>query len=223
MSPNLFERAFNNFIILQRRFCTYGDSDTSSEGITCYFDDELENDIDDEVEEANAADDAFTHLEVGIMPTLRDAQHGFAKAMMAYRDTVLQDVMQRAMEQGADYPGKIGTSTEWGSKKPWVKTTTSVGTSSMMSVVSEDTGGMVQKFVDSGEEDTDVPPKEEVPRRKKKVVRKVKKQGHTLTGVLSTELTPKSSPLDERKEMLEESSSRKQAEEPKVHSCGSGD
>ncbi len=124
----------------------YSNSDTSSEGITCYFADELENNTDNEVEEANVADSAFTHLEVDDrMPTLRDAQHGFAKAMMAYRDTVLQDAMQHAMEQGSDYPRKIGKSTEWGSKKPWVKTTPSVGTSSMMSVVSEDTDGMVQK------------------------------------------------------------------------------
>jgi hypothetical protein len=41
----------------------YGDSDSSSEGITCYFDEELENDTDHEVEEANAADDMLKIIE----------------------------------------------------------------------------------------------------------------------------------------------------------------
>jgi hypothetical protein len=41
----------------------YGDSDTSSERITCRFDDELETDTDDEVEEANAADDIINIIE----------------------------------------------------------------------------------------------------------------------------------------------------------------
>lgn len=41
----------------------YGDSDSSSEGINCYFDEELENDTDDEVEEANAADDMLKIIE----------------------------------------------------------------------------------------------------------------------------------------------------------------
>ncbi|KAH9203381.1 hypothetical protein DL95DRAFT_439524 [Leptodontidium sp. 2 PMI_412] len=41
----------------------YGDSDSSSERITCYFDEELENDTDDEVEEANAADDMLKIIE----------------------------------------------------------------------------------------------------------------------------------------------------------------
>ena len=41
----------------------YGDSDSSSEGITYYFDEELENDTDDEVEEANAADDMLKIIE----------------------------------------------------------------------------------------------------------------------------------------------------------------
>jgi hypothetical protein len=40
----------------------------------------------------------------------------------------------------------------------------------MMSVASEDTGGVVQKFADSSEEDTDVPQEKEV--FKKKLVRK---------------------------------------------------
>jgi hypothetical protein len=50
-----------------------------------------------------------------------------------------------------------------------VKATPSAGTSSMMSVASEDTGGVVQKFADSSEEDIYTPQEKEVP--KEKVVR----------------------------------------------------
>jgi hypothetical protein len=60
---------------------------------------------------------------------------------------------------------------------------TGSGTSSMMSVASEDTGGVVQKFADSGE-DTYVPQEKEVPKKKvvrKKVIRKVKKQERSVT------------------------------------------
>ena len=41
----------------------YGDSDTSSEGLTVYFEDELEDGTDDEVEEANANDDYINVIE----------------------------------------------------------------------------------------------------------------------------------------------------------------
>lgn len=41
----------------------YGDSDTSSEGLACYFEGELGWDTDDEVEEANAADDMIKIIE----------------------------------------------------------------------------------------------------------------------------------------------------------------
>lgn len=68
------------------------------------------------------------------MLTLRDAHQAFAKAVITYHDTVLQDVISHAMEQGSDYPRK------------WVKASPSVGTSSMMSVVSENTGGMEQSL-----------------------------------------------------------------------------
>ena len=67
----------------------------------------------------------------------------------------------------------------WGIAYPrkWVKAPPSVGTSSMMSVVSENTGGMEQKFAGDGEEETEVPQEEEAPKKvmKRKVVRKVKK------------------------------------------------
>jgi hypothetical protein len=56
----------------------------------------------------------------------------------------------------------------------------------MMYVASEDTGNMVQKFADSGEEDTDVPQEKEVPKKKavrKKVIRKVEKQERSVTRV----------------------------------------
>jgi hypothetical protein len=67
-----------------------------------------------------------------------------------------------------------------------VKATPSAGTSSMMSVAREDTGGVVQKFANSGEEDTDVPQEKEVPKKKvvrKKVIRKVKKRERSITSV----------------------------------------
>jgi hypothetical protein len=60
-----------------------------------------------------------------------------------------------------------------------VKATPSAGTSSMMSA-----GGVVQKFADSGEEDTYAPQEKEVPKKKvvrKKVIRKVKKQERSVT------------------------------------------
>ena len=41
----------------------YSDSDLSSEGITSYFDEEIENDTDDDLEEANAADDMLRIIE----------------------------------------------------------------------------------------------------------------------------------------------------------------
>jgi hypothetical protein len=41
----------------------YGDSDTSSEGVTCHFDDEFESDTDDDLEEANATDDMIKIIE----------------------------------------------------------------------------------------------------------------------------------------------------------------
>jgi len=47
-----------------------------------------------------------------------------------------------------------------------------------MSVVSEDVGGVEQKFADAAGEDTEVPQEEEVPKKKvvtRKVVRKVRK------------------------------------------------
>lgn len=88
---------------------------------------------------------AFADLELNDkMPTLRDAHQGFVKAVITYHDTVLQ-VISHAMEQEPDYPRK------------WDKALPSVGTSSMTSVVSENTGGMEQKFADAGEDEPEVP------------------------------------------------------------------
>jgi hypothetical protein len=75
------------------------------------------------------------------IPTVREAQQEFVKSLLTYRDTVLQDVLAHAMAQRSDNSHK-GKSTEWGSKRAWVKSTPSVGTSSMMS---EDIGGVEQK------------------------------------------------------------------------------
>ncbi|KAG4438210.1 hypothetical protein IFR05_006307 [Cadophora sp. M221] len=125
------------------------------------------------------------------MPTLRDAHQAFVKAVITYHDTVLQDVISHAMEQRSDYPRK------------WVKAPPSVGTSSMMSVVSENTGGMEQKFADAGEDETEVPQEEEALKKKvmtRKVVRKVKKQDNGVASAASmpdTERTQKGSALTE--------------------------
>lgn len=57
------------------------------------------------------------------MPTLREAQQELVKALLTYRDTVLQDVLVHAMAQGPDNSHKVGKSTELGSKRLWVKST----------------------------------------------------------------------------------------------------
>jgi hypothetical protein len=62
------------------------------------------------------------------IPTVREAQQEFAKSLLTYRDTVLRDVLAHAMAQGPDNSHKIGKSTEWGSKRAWVKSTLDTGT-----------------------------------------------------------------------------------------------
>jgi hypothetical protein len=57
---------------------------------------------------------AFDNLGVSDkIPTVREAQQEFAKSLLTYRDTVLRP----------DNSHKIGKSTEWGSKRAWVKST----------------------------------------------------------------------------------------------------
>jgi hypothetical protein len=87
-------------------------------------------------------DEAFNDLGVSDrIPSLKEANQEFVKALLVYRDTVLQDVLAHAMAQGQDNSSKIGKSTEWGSKRAWVKSPSSAGTSSMMSVVGEEGRG----------------------------------------------------------------------------------
>lgn len=45
---------------------------------------------------------------------------------------------------------KLGRPVEWGGKKQWTKGKSSIGTSTKMSVVADDGGGMVQKFASDG-------------------------------------------------------------------------
>ncbi|KAH8797855.1 hypothetical protein F5884DRAFT_905854 [Xylogone sp. PMI_703] len=52
-----------DFKLVGRHESALFDSHTSSEGVTCYFDDGLESDTDDEVEEVNASDDIIKIIE----------------------------------------------------------------------------------------------------------------------------------------------------------------
>jgi hypothetical protein len=49
--------------LTEKVICDPSDSDTSSEGVTCHFDDEFESDTDDDLEEANATDDMIKIFE----------------------------------------------------------------------------------------------------------------------------------------------------------------
>lgn len=115
---------------------------------------------------------------------------------------MLRDVLAHAMAQGSDNSHKIGKSTEWGGKRAWVKSTPSVGTSSIMSVVSEDVGGVEQKFADAAGEDTEVPQEEEVPKKKvvtRKVVRSAQAEPGDAEEKPGFEATLKDSVLSEEK------------------------
>lgn len=138
--------------------------------------------IDDVIRESARMTDlvetAFAGLKMSDKaPELRECQESLARALLEYRNTVLRDIVAHAVEQSPDNPRKMGKSTEWGSKKPWVKSTPSVGTPSMMSVVSEDADGVVQRFADADDNDTEVQQEEEPVKKKvvrKKVVRRVR-------------------------------------------------
>lgn len=127
-------------------------------------------------------EDAFKELESNHkLPSVKDAMDEFKKALIEYRDTVIKDMVSYRVTMVGDNSSRVGKSTEWGSKKPWKKAVASVGTSSKMSVVSEEADGEEQTFID----DDDAPavpeskPAESLPaapkdvKKKKKVVKKV--------------------------------------------------
>ncbi len=104
-------------------------------------------------------DDAFKALDVnGTPPGVKDALEEFASSIVAFRDTVLRDILQHAVSDTGG-SGTISRPTEWGSKKSWQKVTPSVGSSNRISVLAEEVVmGVVQQFADedSGAEKTAV-------------------------------------------------------------------
>lgn len=125
-------------------------------------------------------DDAFKALELsGKMPTLLDAQKKFASSLIAYRDTVLTDIVSSSL-QDIRSTSSMGKKTEWGGKRPWDKKPASVGTSSRMSVVTDSyVESVPQSFADDEEEvATVVEDVKPTPKKKTKkvVVRRVKKR-----------------------------------------------
>jgi hypothetical protein len=98
----------------------------------------------------DALDDAFKDLQASDkMPTLRECQNKFTKALVVYRDSVLKDVLSHTLSTSSESnQSKLGRAAEWGSKKPWTKTKQSVGTSSKMSVASAKDDGIVQRLAD---------------------------------------------------------------------------
>lgn len=83
---------------------------------------------------------------------MKDAVETFVAALIEYRDAVLKDLVMSSIAATDDNSNRIGKATEWGNKKPWEKALTSTGTTTRMSVVTEDTGGVDQKFEDETDE-----------------------------------------------------------------------
>jgi hypothetical protein len=54
-------------------------------------------------------ENAFKGLEMSNkIPTLREAESSLVKALLAYRNSVLQEAIAHAIEQGLNYPRKSG-------------------------------------------------------------------------------------------------------------------
>jgi hypothetical protein len=71
--------------------------------------------IDTSTELVDRIEDAFKGLEVDDkMPPLREAHQEFVAALVTYRDTVLHDILARAVGLSGDNSSKMGHSTEWG-------------------------------------------------------------------------------------------------------------
>lgn len=134
-------------------------------------------------------EDAYKELEADHKPlSLRKSYAEFARALIEYRDSVLYDLVTASTAASGDSSNKIGRSTEWGSKRSWKKSAPSVGESSKMTVMSEEGGGIEQRFEDEPDErvhiagETSTFPEEplpEAPKKKKvvkRVVRRIKKQ-----------------------------------------------
>jgi len=136
-------------------------------------------------------EDAYKELEGNHrLPSVKEAVNSFVAAIIEYRDAVLKDLVASSIASIGDNSGKVGKATEWGSKKPWKKTAASVGASSRMSVMPEDTGGVDQSFADddaqqvtfADETETEKPVPVKAPKKKKtikRVVKRAKKQPET--------------------------------------------
>jgi hypothetical protein len=133
---------------------------------------------------ASQIDDAYKEMEGNHkLPAVKDAIDSFVSALVEYRDSVLKDIVMSSMVAAGDNSGKVAKATEWGNKKPWQKAPTSTGANTRMSVVTEDAGGVAQKFEDDADEpvtfadesETEKVKVESAPKKKKKVLRKVVK------------------------------------------------
>lgn len=112
------------------------------------------------------------------LPELRECKRQFADALLMYRDMVIRDVVAHTVKASSDSnASKTGRPVEWGSKKGWSKGATSTGTSTKMSVASEDGGGIEQKFADEDDvpQMPDIPERSVTPKPKKKVKKVIKK------------------------------------------------
>lgn len=133
---------------------------------------------------ASQVEDAYKELEGNHkLPLLKDAVRSITIVMIDYRDSVLKDIVMASIVAAGDNSSKVAKSTEWGNKKPWQKAPGSVGTSSRMSTVAEDTGGVEQRFEDvtepvtfADEATATEAPVKEAPKKRMKKVKRVKKQ-----------------------------------------------
>lgn len=107
--------------------------------------------------------------------TVKELWKSFSDAMLAYRDSMLIDMVSNAVSTSGDISGKVGRATEWGSKKPWNKSAPSVGASTKMSTVSEEVGGVEQKFDDEPTLNSNPPSEEALPHQPEPPKPKVKK------------------------------------------------
>lgn len=81
-------------------------------------------------------------------PTVRESMEAFKRALIEYRDSILIDMVAQTVASAENNNPKVGRATEWGNKKQWKKTASSVGASSKMSTVDENDEGVEQKFQD---------------------------------------------------------------------------
>jgi hypothetical protein len=142
----------------------------------------------------DALEGAFDDLKTSDrMPALRECQEQFANALLTYRDLVIRDVLEHTVAAKSESnSSKMGRPVEWGGKKQWSKGAPSTGTSSKMSMVQEDGGGVAQKFADDDEDEAQLTETEQSskgkdaareespstptqPKPKKKVIRKIRK------------------------------------------------